>query len=304
MLGRTPERRQKRRQRGRGEQRHPWLAACVAAGVLGLVAVPAAARAGTADASCMASAINDARAAAGLAPLALNGNLASIASAHSQDMAAAGSLSHNPDLRSQAPSDWVSLGENVGDGPSCSSVAVAFMGDADHRQNILDASFSQVGVGAVTDASGTIWFTEDFMGTGGSAAPAPVPPPSVPKSVLVSGPGPHHTTAPAPQPEAPAVPAVTKVPAPVPAPATAPGPAPTTPPAAVPLVSASPSASPVPFASGSGSASAATLRTHASPAGAGKPGKSHGARRGHHRGLFAWLLGAVGSVFSTMVRAL
>jgi hypothetical protein len=189
--------------------------------------------AGTADQeSCFVSAINSARASAGVASLSVQGDLLAIARSWSQTMANAGSISHNPNLANVAPSNWQNLGENVGVGPSCDSLAQAFMNSPEHRKNILDPAFSTVGVGVVDSADGTIWVTEDFMGTGAAAVPvvAHVPAPVVSvtplaPNVVVAAPAPTHVAPPAPAKSAPAplpshVAAVEK-PAPLPTPAAA-----------------------------------------------------------------------------------
>ena len=150
------------------------------AGTVGALAlhglVPASASPAS-DESCFLSAINAARGAAGVAPLSVQGDLLRIARSWSQTMATAGQLFHDPNLSKLAPSRWLELGENVGTGPTCDSVAQAFMNSTEHRRNILDPAFTTVGVGVVDSADGTVWVTEDFMGTG---ATLPVPAPTVP----------------------------------------------------------------------------------------------------------------------------
>ncbi len=116
--------------------------------------------------SCFLSAINAARSAAGAAPLSIQGDLLRISRAWSQTMATASQLFHDPNLAKLAPSIWQALGENVGTGPTCDSIAQAFMNSPEHRRNILDPAFTTVGVGVVDSADGTVWVTEDFMGTG------------------------------------------------------------------------------------------------------------------------------------------
>jgi Cysteine-rich secretory protein family len=150
------------------------------AGTVGALAlhgpVPASASP-TGDESCFLSAINAARTAAGAAPLSVQGDLLRIARSWSQTMATAGQLFHDSNLSKLAPSRWLALGENVGAGPTCDSIAQAFMNSTEHRRNILDPAFTTVGVGVVDAADGTVWVTEDFMGTG---ATLPVPVPTVP----------------------------------------------------------------------------------------------------------------------------
>jgi hypothetical protein len=123
--------------------------------------------------SCFLSAVNAARSAAGAAPLSLQGDLLRISRAWSQTMATAGQLFHDPNLTKLAPFNWQALGENVGTGPTCDAIAQAFVNSPEHRRNILDPAFTTVGVGVVDSDGGTVWVTEDFMGTG-AALPVPV----------------------------------------------------------------------------------------------------------------------------------
>ncbi|HMC53165.1 MAG TPA: CAP domain-containing protein, partial [Acidimicrobiales bacterium] len=125
------------------------------------------------DAAQFVSLTNQLRASQGLGALSVDPALTAMASRWSDQMAAAGTISHNPNLATQAPSDWQTLGENVGMGPSVTSIHDAFVASPHHYENLVNTSYAYVGVG-VTISNGTIFVTEDFMGTGG-ATPAPVP---------------------------------------------------------------------------------------------------------------------------------
>jgi hypothetical protein len=118
--------------------------------------------------------MNAARQSSGLAPYSVASDLVSIARNHSAQMASQQSLYHNPSLTSQVQ-NWQAVGENVGEGPSVSDIHTAFMNSPEHRANILDHDFTQVGVGVAVDKNGIIWVTEDFrepMSGGTTAAPA------------------------------------------------------------------------------------------------------------------------------------
>lgn len=136
--------------------------------------------AGVAEASesCFTSKLNAARAANGRSPLSTRSDLVTIARRHSARMASSGTIFHNSRLQSEAPSDWQSIGENVGMGPSCDEIHQAFMNSASHRRNILDPDYNFVGVGVVVAEDTTIYVTQVFMQAagGGSAAPAPTAP--------------------------------------------------------------------------------------------------------------------------------
>jgi hypothetical protein len=105
--------------------------------------------------------MNAARQSSGLAPYSVASDLVSIARNHSAQMASQQSLYHNPSLTSQVQ-NWQAVGENVGEGPTVSDIHNAFMQSPEHRANILDHDFTQVGVGVSVDKNGMIWVTEDF----------------------------------------------------------------------------------------------------------------------------------------------
>ena len=105
--------------------------------------------------------VNAARQANGQAPYAVVGDLTSIARGHSANMASQQSLYHNPSLTTQVQ-NWQAVGENVGEGPDVNDIATAFMQSPEHRANILDHDFTQIGVGVSVDNHGVIWVTEDF----------------------------------------------------------------------------------------------------------------------------------------------
>lgn len=117
------------------------------------------------------SLINAERKNAGLAPLSVAGDLVSVARKHSARMASKNELYHNPNLGSEV-TGWQRVGENVGRGPSVSSIHTAFMNSAGHRKNILDPGWTQVGVG-VEVVDGRVWVTEVFRTPSGATAPAP-----------------------------------------------------------------------------------------------------------------------------------
>jgi uncharacterized protein YkwD len=121
--------------------------------------------------------MNAAREANGLRPYAVYSDLTSIARQHSEDMARQQTLYHNPNLTTQVQ-NWQSVGENVGEGGSVSDIHNAFMQSPEHRANILDHGFTQVGVGVAVDSSGVIWVTEDFRQPMNSSATVSAPAPS------------------------------------------------------------------------------------------------------------------------------
>jgi hypothetical protein len=142
--------------------------------VSGLAALSPAAQASTT--SSLFALTNASRASAGMAAYAYSAELSAVAQSRAQSMAAHQLLTHAG--LASAVGNWSYLGENVGYGPSASALEVAFMNSPDHRANILDHDFTQVGVGAVT-VGATVWVSVIFRrpmssapSGGGTPAPA------------------------------------------------------------------------------------------------------------------------------------
>ncbi|MFM7068482.1 MAG: CAP domain-containing protein [Actinomycetes bacterium] len=111
--------------------------------------------------------VNKSRAAAGLRPLRANTTLDMKADNWAQKLRSACKIWHSK-LSDGAPSNWVILGENVGEGASISVVPKAYMDSPGHRANILDRRFTQIGTGAVWGNCGgyrRVFTVQVFMGT-------------------------------------------------------------------------------------------------------------------------------------------
>lgn len=116
---------------------------------------------------------NGARTSRGLRAYAVRSDLSSVAARQAARMASAQRIYHNPNLGSDV-SGWSSLGENVGRGPSVSSIHDAFMASSGHRANILSTSFTEVGIGTARGSDGQIYVSEVFRRpTGAAYTPAP-----------------------------------------------------------------------------------------------------------------------------------
>jgi hypothetical protein len=133
----------------------------------------------------LATATNTARVSAGLAPLTVNAQLNAVAQAWANKLAAAGTLSHNPGLRTQV-TNWNVLGENVGMAGDVPTVQNAFMHSPEHKANILDPRYTQMGVGSATSiypscGCPVLWVVVDFRRpvTVTTAAVAPKAPAAV-----------------------------------------------------------------------------------------------------------------------------
>ena len=123
--------------------------------------------------------LNSERASRGLSPLHLNADLTSVAHAWAERMAETRVLRHNPALQSQVD-NWQVLGENVGDGPTLKDLADAFWASAEHRANILEPRYTQVGIAAVR-SDRRLWIAvvfRDPMHRAPVRAPAPAPAPA------------------------------------------------------------------------------------------------------------------------------
>lgn len=111
--------------------------------------------------------LNAERTSRGLSGLSSHWDLVDDAEAHSNRMMEADDLHHNPNL-GNVTTGWVSLGENVGVGPSVNSLHSSFMNSSGHRSNIL-GDFTHVGIGAVRESENKLWVTVVFMKASGGA---------------------------------------------------------------------------------------------------------------------------------------
>lgn len=117
----------------------------------------------------VAALVNEQRAANGLSPLTLNAKLSNAARAKSQDMHDNHYFSHTSPtygspfaMLTSFGISYSSAGENIAMGYATpAAVMEAWMNSAGHRANILNASYTQIGVGYVAD--GNYW-TQEFIG--------------------------------------------------------------------------------------------------------------------------------------------
>jgi hypothetical protein len=146
--------------------------------ILAATLVPAPASAAPAD--DIAGLLNQARWANGQAGLIRNPAMDQVAADWAAQMAASGTMSHNPDYSTQIPGGWSAAAENVAQGyPTATAMHDGWMGSPGHRANIL-GDYTDVGI-AFLSAGGTTWGVEVFArypGHVGPANPAPPPPPA------------------------------------------------------------------------------------------------------------------------------
>jgi LysM repeat protein len=146
------------------------------------------------------AAVNQVRAANGLAPFAINGALMAAAQAHSDYQAATGSVSHtgsggsSPGSRASAAGYSGSVIENIYSGMNASpQQAVSWwQGDSLHLNTLLSTRHSEAGAG-VASSNGVMYYTLDVgTGTGGSsgttgaAVPAATGAPGVAPATVVA----------------------------------------------------------------------------------------------------------------------
>lgn len=108
------------------------------------------------------SKINGLRSSVGVAGLAANAELSNYARWWAKQMADSGNFSHSNIASLLDP--WSTVGENLGYGPSVTSVFNALVASSGHYQNMVDPRFTSVGVGAYVDSTGRIWTAHIFGG--------------------------------------------------------------------------------------------------------------------------------------------
>jgi hypothetical protein len=165
------------------------------------------------------SLVNQERAANGLPALVRNASIEAVAVNWANQMAASGTMQHNPNYSSQIPGGWTAAGENVAQGqPTAAQMNSDWMNSPGHRANIL-GDFTSIGIAFVT-GNGTTWGVQNFAKYAAQASPPRVA--QAPPSAKPAGP-----------PAAQLPPAVTPAPA---SPRPTPSAAPTAPPDAQPTV--------------------------------------------------------------------
>ncbi len=139
-------------------------------GILLAVALPPSpiASALSSNESRLVTLVNAERAERGLGKLSIASDLVSIAHRHSAEMASRRSIYHDSSLTSEVRG-WRAIGENVGRGPTVSSVHRAFMASSSHRAHILGSRYKQIGTGVVKGSDGYLYVTEIFVDRGTTA---------------------------------------------------------------------------------------------------------------------------------------
>lgn len=125
----------------------------------------------TADEQQALSLLNRDRAAHGLPALKANSQLTALARNYAQDMIRRGFFSHNNpegqspfDRMRQAGISYKYAGENLAVNSSVAGAEAAFMNSPGHRANILNANYTEVGIGVVRSSSGSLYVVQEFIG--------------------------------------------------------------------------------------------------------------------------------------------
>ena len=117
------------------------------------------------------SLLNKDRAASGLPALKLNSSLTKLAENYAVDMIQRGYFSHyNPEglspfeRMSRAGISYRTAGENLAINVSVPAAEQAFMNSSGHRANILNSTYTEVGIGVVHSPSGSVYVVQEFIG--------------------------------------------------------------------------------------------------------------------------------------------
>ena len=115
--------------------------------------------------------VNKERAAAGLPALKVNTKLAAVAEKKAEDMRDNNYFSHTSptygspfDMMRQFGISYTAAGENIAKGQKTpADVMNGWMNSSGHRANILNSSYTEIGVGYVTDSSGNTYWVQQFI---------------------------------------------------------------------------------------------------------------------------------------------
>ena len=131
---------------------------------------------------------NRSRADASRAALRRAPDLTEVARAWSDEMARTATLTHNPAVSGQICC-WTAWGENIawagpveamgGWQPTADRIMRGWLDSPKHRDNLLSATFDEVGIGTAVADDGRMYATAVFRRSDGTSAPSTQPTPSV-----------------------------------------------------------------------------------------------------------------------------
>lgn len=137
------------------------------------MAAPAPAGAATADELRVLQLANQVRASAGARPLVLDEALSVTARRWAATVAAAGRISHNPDLP-LTTSGPTAIAENVVVGTNIQLAHDALVASRTHYVNMVNPTVTQVGIG-VAWAGGMVYVVQNFLIVRGATVPTSPP---------------------------------------------------------------------------------------------------------------------------------
>jgi uncharacterized YkwD family protein len=116
--------------------------------------------------------VNKERTSRGLSALKLSTEVSKVATIKSQDMIDKGYFDHNSptygspfDMMKKFGITYRSAGENIAMGQRTpQEVMTAWMNSEGHRKNILNSSFTEIGIGIAKDKNGRMYWTQMFIG--------------------------------------------------------------------------------------------------------------------------------------------
>jgi len=207
----------------------PWYAVLglllIVTLIASMTAQPALPAAATADEEAQfVAALNQVRAGVGLPALTVNAELVGLARQHAQVMADAGRIFHSDPISAGYTGPWAKLGENVGVGANVQVLVDAFVASPGHYANIVDPSFTQIGVGVVW-RDNALYTTHRFLQLPAAPPPTTQPPATQPPTTTppaTAPPLPEPTPTPGPTSPPPVTTPTTTTLAPLPPPAVLP----------------------------------------------------------------------------------
>ena len=115
--------------------------------------------------------VNKERAAAGLPALKVNTKLAGVAEKKAEDLRDKNYFAHQSptygspfDMMKQFGISYTSAGENIAKGQKTpADVMNGWMNSPGHKANIMNSSYTEIGVGYVTDSNGTTYWVQHFI---------------------------------------------------------------------------------------------------------------------------------------------
>lgn len=127
--------------------------------------------ASSADASTMINLVNQARSQAGLKPLSSNGPVANLAGMKAADIAKNNYFSHNSptygspfDMMKKYGVSYLYAGENLAINQNVQSAEQALMNSPEHKANILNPNFTDIGIGIAQKSDGSKVYVQMFIG--------------------------------------------------------------------------------------------------------------------------------------------